>query len=290
MYESFFGFSERPFSLTPNTKFFYLSEHHEEVLRTLLYGIEHRVGFMMLSGEVGAGKTTTIRALLNLIQGRVETSLILNPLLSTLDLITSINRDFGNEVESESLQHQIESLNKYLLSVNAEGRTAVVVIDEAQNLSFEAFEITRMLSNLETESEKLINIIFVGQPELVTAVNDRKLRQLAQRIQVHVNLSPLDLRETGDYISHRLQNAGNAKTTTHTTGANGTVSKGAPVSAFFESDAIKQIFKKSKGIPRVINTICEMGLLAAFCNNTHIIDKKIIKQALKEVPSYVYHT
>lgn len=272
MYENFFGFKERPFTLTPNTKYLFLSEHHENVIRMLLYGIEQRVGFMLLSGEVGSGKTTTIRALLNLIQDSVETSLILNPLLSTRDLVMSINRDFGNACEAESVQQQIDTLNRYLLSLNSQGKTAVVIIDEAQNLSFEAFEMARMLSNLETESQKLLNIIFVGQPELVDIVSDKRLRQLAQRIQVHARLYPLDLKQTQDYIIHRLKSAGET------------------VAAHFDAKAVKQIHKKSKGIPRLINAICDMGLLAAFSKNSRVIDKKIINQALKEVPHYVYHT
>lgn len=272
MYESFFGFSERPFALTPNTKYLYLSDHHESVLRMLLYGIEQRVGFMMLSGEVGSGKTTTMRALLNLIRGSVETSVILNPLLSTRDLVMNINRDFGNPCESDSTQAQIDALNRYLLDINAKGKTAVVIIDEAQNLSFEAFEMTRMLSNLETESQKLINIVFVGQPELVKIISHKRLRQLAQRIQVHAQLHPLSLQQTQAYIAHRLQSA-NPKET-----------------ARFDEYAVRQIHKKSKGIPRIINAICDMGLLAAFCKSSRTIDKSIIKQALKEVPQYVYHS
>lgn len=271
MYNAFFGFQEKPFALTPNTKYLYLSEQHESVIRTLLYGIEQRVGFMMLSGEVGSGKTTTIRALLNLIQESVETSVILNPLLSNLDLIRSINRDFGNACESDSMQVQIENLNRYLLAINAKGKTAVVIIDEAQNLSFEAFEMTRMLSNLETESQKLINIVFVGQPELVGIISNRRLRQLAQRIQIHARTTPLDLNQTQDYIVHRLQSAGEK------------------IAANFETKAVKQIYKKSRGIPRLINAICDMSLLAAFGKSTYTIDKKIIREALKEVPTYVYH-
>lgn len=272
MYESFFGFSERPFALTPNTKYLYLSDHHENVIRMLLYGIEQRVGFMMLSGEVGCGKTTTIRALLNLIQGNVETSIILNPLLSTHDLVANINRDFGIPCDSGSTQLQIETLNRYLLDINAQGKTAVVIIDEAQNLSFEAFEMTRMLSNLETESQKLLNIIFVGQPELVKIISDSRLRQLAQRIQVHAQLAPLSLEQTHSYIAHRLLSAN----------PNG--------AARFDPYAVKQVYKKSKGIPRIINAICDMGLLAAFSQSERTIGRKIINQALKEVPKYVYHS
>lgn len=272
MYEAFFGMAEAPFSLTPNTKYFFMSEPHEGVLRTLLYGIERRSGFLLLSGEVGSGKTTTTRALMNLLKDTVETSLILNPLLSTLDLIKCINTDFGIACDSESIQDQIKHLNDFLLMLNSYGKTALVVIDEAQNLSFDAFEMTRMLSNLETESQKLITILLVGQPELRQKLADPKLRQLAQRIQIKIDLQPLNLDQTGEYIRHRVSRAGEK------------------VVAHFDDRAIKQIFKRSHGIPRLINNICDLGLLAAYTQNTRVIDATLIGQALKEVPRYVYNS
>ena len=272
MYEEFFGFDEKPFSLTPNTKFLYLSDKHEAVLRTLLFGIENRYGFLMLTGEVGSGKTTSIRALLNLLADTVETSCIFNPLISTFDLVKSINRDFGNACEAKSVQEQLSTLNDFLLKNSRAGKTAVVIIDEAQNLSFEALEMTRMLSNIETESQKLINIILVGQPELEVILAKNELRQLAQRIQIHTILRPLDMEQTLNYIEHRIHCSGKR------------------AAAHFEINAVKKIFKKSKGIPRWINNICDLSLLAAFSQNTHIIDRKIINRAIKEVPAYVYHS
>jgi len=269
MYEKYFGFEEKPFSHTPNTKYIYYSEQHDAVLRTLLYGIESRGGFMLLTGEVGSGKTTTIRTLLNLLSSKIETSLILNPLVTTLDLIKSINKDFGNDWDNDSLQTQIETLNQHLLKLHSQGKTAVVVIDEAQNLSFEALEMTRMLSNLETETDKLINIVLVGQPELEEKLGTKEMRQLAQRIQMHAKLTPLDLDQTKGYIQHRVSKAGEK------------------AAARFENIAIKKIFKKSKGIPRLINSLCDLSLLAAFSQNTYIVDRKIIKLAFKEVPRYV---
>lgn len=272
MYEAFFGFDEKPFALTPNTKYLYLSDQHEGAIRMLLYGIESSYGFMILTGEVGSGKTTTIRSLLNLLADSVETSLILNPLINTLDLLKAINRDFGNEWENDSHQQQIEVLNSYLLDIKNKGKKAVVIIDEAQNLSHEALEMTRMLSNLETESDKLINIIMVGQPELEEKLANPELRQLAQRIQLHAKLLPLNLIQTSSYIQHRLSTSGKQ------------------IGVRFEKDAVAKIYKKSRGIPRLINNLCELSLLTAFCNNTHIIDAKVIKMAFKEVPSYVYHS
>jgi general secretion pathway protein A len=271
MYESFFGFEEKPFTHTPNTKFLYLSEQHEGVLKTLLYGLESRIGFTLLTGEVGSGKTTTIRTLLNLVGRAIETCFIFNPLVNTLDLLRSINRDFGNEWETSSTQKQIDILNQYLLGINAEGKTAAVIIDESQNLSFEALEMIRMLSNLETESEKLLNIILVGQPELEEKLATKNLRQLSQRIQIHVKLQPLSLNQTMGYIQHRLNTSG------------------SKVAAHFERNTIKKIFRKSRGIPRLINSICDLSLMAAYCSNTRVIDNKVLTRALKEVPSYVTH-
>ena len=269
MYESFFGFQERPFSHTPNTKYLYLSDQHNGVLKTLLYGLENRLGFMLLTGEVGSGKTTTIRTLLNLLADSIETCFIFNPLINTLDLLRGINRDFGNAWQTDSLQSQIDTLNQYLLNLYQQDKTAVVIIDESQNLSFEALEMIRMLSNLETETSKLINIILVGQPELESKLANKELRQLAQRIQIHVKLTPLSLNQTYGYIEHRLNKSGDK------------------VAARFEKNAIKKIYKKSGGIPRLINSICDLSLMAAFCSNTRVIDKKVINRALKEVPSYV---
>ncbi|HLD43984.1 MAG TPA: AAA family ATPase [bacterium] len=271
MYEAFFGFDEKPFTHTPNTKFLYLSEQHEEVLKTLLYGLESRIGFMLLTGEVGSGKTTTIRTLLNIVGSSIETCFIFNPLVNTLDLLRSINRDFGNEWETDSLQKQIDTLNQYLLKLCGEGKTAAVIVDESQNLSFEALEMIRMLSNLETESEKLLNIILVGQPELEEKLATPQLRQLSQRIQIHVKLKPLGLAETSGYIQHRLNISG------------------PKVAAYFEKTAVKKIFKRSRGIPRLINSICDLSLMAAFCLNTRVIDDKVLSRALREVPSYVAH-
>jgi len=272
MYETFFGMAEAPFSLTPNTKYFFMSEPHEGVLRTLLYGVERRSGFLLLTGEVGSGKTTTTRALLNLLKDTVETSLILNPLLSTLDLIKCINTDFGIACASDSIQDQIKLLNDFLLLLNGYGKTALVVIDEAQNLSFDAFEMTRMLSNLETESQKLLTILLVGQPELKHKLEDVRLRQLSQRIQIKIDLQALTLNQTGEYIRHRVSRAGEK------------------AMAHFDERAIKQIFKRSQGIPRLINNICDLGLMAAYAQNTRVIDATLIGRALKEVPRYVCHS
>lgn len=272
MYEDFFGFDEKPFSHTPNTKFLYLSDQHNGALKTLLYGIESRCGFMLLTGEVGSGKTTTVRGLLNILSQSVETCYIFNPLVTTLDILKSINKDFGNLCDSDSCQKQMENLNAYLLKLSQEDKAAVVIIDEAQNLSFDALEMTRMLTNLETESQKLLNVILVGQPELEEKLGRKDLRQLAQRVQIHAFLKPLTLPQTVGYIEHRLH------------------CSGPRMAARFEGDAVRKIHKKSRGVPRLINNLCDLSLLVAYCENTHIIDTRITKKAFKEVPDYVYHS
>ncbi|HBF13947.1 MAG TPA: ATPase [Deltaproteobacteria bacterium] len=273
MYEDFFGLIEKPFNITPDTHFLYSSPQHEEVVQTLFYGIQERKGFMLLTGEVGTGKTTCLRALLNRVdQEKVHTSLILNPLVSTVELIKSINKDFGLETSGLSVKEQLDVLNNYVLDVDKAAQSAVVIIDEAQNLSMEALEMTRLLSNLETETHKLLQIVLVGQPELEEKLADRALRQLAQRIQVFCHLIPMGGTETENYIQHRIQKAGNN-----------------PLIAF-EHSAVKEIQKISNGIPRIINTICELALLAAYSSDTRVITKSLVREAAKEVPSYVHHS
>ena len=267
MYLDFFSFAEKPFDITPDTRFLYLSPKHEEVIETLLYGIQERRGFMLLTGEVGTGKTTSMRALMNRIGPDVETALIVNPLLSTVELLKTINKDFGFDAAScgDSVQSQIELLNDSLLKNAEQGRNAVVIIDEAQDLSLEALEMTRLLSNLETETHKLIQIILVGQPELEEKMNRPELRQLRQRIQVKHSLKPLNREETKNYVLFRLNRA-------------------APKCCLvFQSSALHRIHDHTAGIPRLVNTLCELTLLAAYTIETHIITKKIVDLAFEEM-------
>src|SRR3989338_8432113 len=245
MYLDFFSFAEKPFGVTPDTRFLYHSTQHEEVLGTLLYGIRERRGFILMTGEGGTGKTPTLRALLNRLEAErpthpVETSLVINPLLSTLDLIKSINQDFGIEAAREgSLQDQISALNCFLLAREREGRNAVVIVDEAQDLSMDSLEMVRLLSNLETETHKLLQLILVGQPELDDKLAQPALRQLRQRIQVRYRLEPLDAEETHRYIIHRLNTA-------------------APKCCLvFEPSALKKMYELTGGVPRLINTLGE---------------------------------
>ncbi len=274
MYCEFFGFEEKPFNVTPDTRYLYLSPVHQSVLETLQYGIHERKGFLLLTGEVGTGKTISLRALLNELKERVETSLILNPSLSRLELLKTINRDFGQELKRNSFQAQIDHLNQFVLRCGNNGRNALVIIDEAQNLSMEALEMTRLLSNLETESHKLLQILLVGQPELLEKLATPELRQLRQRIQIHSKLTPLDPEQTERYVIFRIQKAGPQ-------------SKVA-----FEESAIVKIHAVTRGIPRLINTLCDFVLVASYLQGTRVITKRTVETAFCEIQGeipYVTH-
>ena len=274
MYREFFGFDEKPFDVTPDTRYLYLSPLHQGVLETLRYGIHERKGFMLLTGEVGTGKTLSLRALLNDLGESVETSLILNPQLSRLDLIKTINRDFGHELKRNSFKEQIDALNQFVLSCSNQNRNALVIIDEAQNLSLEALEMTRLLSNLETETHKLLQILLVGQPELEEKLAKPELRQLRQRIQIRCRLHPLDLEQTERYIIFRIQKAG------------------PHCKVAFEKSSIAKIHRCSQGIPRLINTLCEFCLVASYLKGSRVITKNTVEEAFAETEGnipYVTH-
>ncbi len=272
MYEEYFSFVEKPFKVTPDTHFLFRSTQHEGAIKMLDYGIRERKGFLLLTGEVGTGKTTSLRALLNNLQKEVRSSLIINPLLSTVELLTTINKDFGCETSGDTVKDQLDVLNNFLFENDRQSQNAIVIIDEAQNLSMEALEMTRLLSNFETESHKLLQIILVGQPELMEKLSHPSLRQLTQRIQIYCQLKPLNPPETEQYIQYRIQKASN----------NPTIA--------FEKGALREIHKLSGGIPRMINTVCELALMAAYVKETRVITRSIIQQAAKEAPSYVYHS
>ncbi len=268
MYREFFGFDEAPFNVTPDTRYLYLSPMHLGILETLKYGIHERKGFVLLTGEVGTGKTLSIRALLNDLGKTVETSVILNPQLSRLELIKTINRDFGQELKKNSFKDQIDLLNQFVLKSATSGKNALVIIDEAQNLSFEAIEMTRLLSNLETETFKLIQILLVGQPELSEKLALPNLRQLRQRIQIHCRLSPLDEEQTERYIIFRIQKAG------------------PRAKVAFEKSAVTKIHQRTEGVPRLINTLCDFSLISAYLKGSRVITKSIVEEAFAETPEY----
>jgi general secretion pathway protein A len=266
VYESFFCFKEKPFNITPDPKYLYLSEQHQEAIAHLLYGIQERGGFVVVTGEIGTGKTTLCRYLVNEMDERTEGAVILNPNLSEIELLKAINQDFGIISVGQTKKELVDELNQFLLEERLRGKNMVLIIDEAQNLHPAVLEQVRMLSNLETEKEKLIQIILVGQPQLKKLLARPELRQLDQRVTARYHLNPLNRKETYQYIQHRLDIAAMGERVT------------------FEPRALKYVYKISKGIPRLINVFCDRSLLGAFAiGRKSPIPRKIVKQAVREV-------
>ena len=265
MYETHFGLTEKPFNLTPNPRFLYLSRTHQEALAHLRYGLENRVGFIAVTGEVGTGKTTILRSLFSqLDQERFRLALVFNPCLNPLELLRAVNHEFGLPAQGNDGLALLDELNGFLLAENHAGRTPVLVIDEAQNLAAEVLEQIRLLSNLETERDKLVQIVLVGQPELDELLDRQELRQLAQRIAVRCRLEPLDPIETCAYVQHRLQVAG-------------------VFGELFDAAALTAVYRWSRGLPRLINVLCDRALLCAYAGNQYLISKVEVRQATTEL-------
>ncbi len=265
MYENFYGFKERPFNVTSDPSFFYLSRKHKEAFSHLVYGILDRKGILEITGEIGTGKTTLCRALLNHLDRRTKTAFILNPDLSQLQLLQAIIADFGLNLKTRNKFSLISALNDFLLQQAAAGDNVVLLIDEAQNLSLKQLEQVRLLSNLETEKYKLLQIVLVGQPELLEKLKQSSLRQLNQRIAVRYHILPLEHDEVGEYIKHRL----------HVAGANSKIE--------FSEESIEEIYRYSGGTPRLINILCDRALLAGFVLEASIISGQIIKKCIEEL-------
>lgn len=265
MYEAFYGLRDRPFNLTPDPKYLYLSEKHKEAFAHLLYGIKNRSGFVMVSGEIGTGKTTICRTLLNQLDDDTEVAFIFNPSLSPDELLRSINSEFGIESKADSVLGLIQELNAYLLQGAQDEKNCVLVIDEAQNLAPSVLEQVRLLSNLETESQKLLQIVLIGQPELAEHLALDELRQLNQRITARYHLEALGQEETLQYIAYRLRVAGGRR------------------KVQFSKGAVRLIHRHASGTPRVINAICDRCLLIGYTKETRTITPGIVKQAIKEV-------
>lgn len=266
MYEAFYGLREKPFNLTPDPKYLYLSDKHKEAFAHLLFGIKNRSGFVMLTGEIGTGKTTICRNLLNQLDSDTEVAFIFNPFLSPVELLRKINTEFGIDSRADNLLGLTEELNIHLLNAGARGKNCVLVIDEAQNLDPVVLEQIRLLSNLETETNKLLQIVLIGQPELGEKLALHELRQLNQRITARYHLKPLNAKETLQYIAYRLHVAGGRK---------GGVS--------FAKNAIAAVYKYSKGTPRVINAVCDRALLIGYTREERTITAAIVRQAVREV-------
>ena len=268
MYHQHFGLNEAPFSIAVNPRYLFMSQRHRDALAHLLYGVSGGGGFILLTGEVGTGKTTVNRCLLEQLPDTTDLAIILNPALSAVELLATACDELKIEYPqgTESLKALTDALHRYLLANYERGRKTVLMIDEAQHLDFDVLEQIRLLTNLETNDEKLLQIILIGQPELTEKLSRPELRQLNQRITARYNLQPLNLQETTAYIKHRLEIAG----------LRGGVS-------LFESAAVKQIHSLTRGIPRLINVLCDRALLGAYGQQRSRVNKKLIAEAAAEV-------
>jgi general secretion pathway protein A len=266
MYTAFFGLNEKPFSITPNPRYLYMSERHTEALAHLIYGIKESGGFIQLTGEVGTGKTTLIRGLLQRLPENADVALVLNPQLSATEFLAAILTELDIEPpeDTNSLKAMTDVLNEFLLENYSKGRRTMLIVDEAQNFAVDVLEQIRLLTNLETARHKLLQITLIGQPELRTMLARNDLRQLAQRITARYHLEPLGQEDTQIYVEHRLKVAGATR----------------PI---FSSTACRELFRLSGGIPRIINVIADRALLGAFTDDEHEIEPKLVKRAAAEV-------
>ena len=266
MYLAHFGFTEWPFANTPDPRFVYLSPRHEEALAHLLYGVRERGGFVQLTGEVGTGKTTTCRYLLSQLPAGVDVALILNPMLTPEELLATVCDELraAYPAHSRTRKAYVDALYQHLLAAHARGRRTVLIIDEAQNLSGDALEQLRLLTNLETATEKLLQIILIGQPELTAILAQPELRQVAQRITARYHLLPFMENDTRAYVWRRVQIAGQRIT-------------------LFEPGALHAVHRASRGVPRLINVICDRALLGAFAEGARTVSARTVRRAAREV-------
>lgn len=269
VYLAYYGLREPPFSITPNPRFLYYSAQHREALNHLLYGIRERKGFVQITGEVGSGKTTLCRALLDALGKKYSTALILNPVLDSEELVKAIAIEFGLNTHGLDRLQTLAKLNEFLLEVASRENDAVLIIDEAQDLPGALLEQVRLLSNLETDDRKLLQIVLIGQPELRDRLNDHSLRQLRQRITVRFHLRALNRLELAHYVQHRLSVSG---------------AKGGP---YFTGPALWRIYRYAKGIPRLINAVCDKCLLAGFVQQRDQIDFSTVGLAIRELEGKV---
>ncbi len=265
MYLKFYGFTEAPFNITPDPRFLFFAQHHREAFDHLVYGIENRKGFIELTGEVGAGKTTICRAVLASLAPTIKTSLVLNPWLTENQLLRAILHDFGLTVKGRDRLAYLETLNAFLLEQLRSSNNVALIIDEAQDLAPSVLEQIRLLSNLETDQHKLLQIVLCGQPELKQRLAAPELRQLRQRITVRYHLFPLTKEELKRYIEHRLEKAGWS---------------GDPI---FNDDAVRRVYAYSGGIPRLINAVCDVALLAGYVARTLKIDGACVLKAIQQL-------
>ena len=266
MYQSYFGLAEAPFSIAPDPRYLYMSQRHQEALAHLLYGVNGGGGFVLLTGEVGAGKTTVCRCLLEQIPESCDVAYIFNPKLTVQELLSTICVEFGIAYPpgNTSIKVFVDCINAYLLDAHARGRHTVLIIDEAQNLSADVLEQMRLLTNLETNQRKLLQIILLGQPELATMLARPELRQLAQRIVARYHLGPLTKQEVAAYVRHRLEVSGAQR-------------------QLFPAALMGRLYRLSGGIPRIINVLCDRALLGAYVQGKERVDRATLTQAAREV-------
>jgi len=269
MYKDYYRLAEEPFNITPDPRFLFLTGQHREGLNHMLYGIRQRKGFVCLTGEVGTGKTTLCRALLGELGEGFRTALILNPALTECQLLRASLDEFAIATKRRDRLGYLNLLNQFLLEVNSAGRDAVLIIDEVQDMPAATLEMTRLLSNLETDSQKLLQIVLVGQPELRERLRKPSLRQLAQRITVRYHLGRLTRQETEQYIRHRLAVA--CRGDDH------------EPSVEFDSGAVGEIYRRSRGIPRLINAIGDKALLAGYVHQAAGINRRLVRIAAAEL-------
>jgi len=267
MYTEFYKLKENPFNITSDPTYFFASAHHSEAFAHLIYGIQQRKGIIVITGEIGTGKTTLCRTLMNQLDRKTKTAFVLNPYFSELQLLQVIIKDLGIEGHLQGKLALVNALNNFLLTETAQGNNVVIIIDEAQNLKINQLEQVRLLSNLETEKEKLLQIILVGQPELLETLKSPALRQLYQRISVRYHILPLKQEELDGYIYYRLKVA----------------SLNGQSILKFTPKAIEAIYNYSQGTPRTVNILCDRALLAAFVMEKHTIDEHIIHRCTREV-------
>lgn len=269
MYREFFGLKEKPFNITSDPNFLFMSRVHREAFAHLLYGIKERKGFLEITGEIGAGKTTLCRALLSKLDKNTKSAFIFNSTLPELQLLQAILEDYGIVVHRRNKVSLLKQLNHFLIEELTRGNNVILIIDEAQNLKTSILEEIRMLSNLETDKEKLFQIVLVGQPELKNKLASPALKQLRQRISVRFHITPLDKSEVADYIYHRLTVAGSTGLIT------------------FDQAAIEKIYEHSGGIPRIINTLCDKALLTAYVMETKHVTLDLIERSIHEAEGHM---